>query len=197
MKSAVCSATKGPRLRGFCRSCRRRADALLGGRTRLTRPGLDSAARSGAGGGRGYDRGVSDNRLARLIEGIDALMSRLETLNIPMGIATASRSHWLEAALKRHGIEHRFAAVTTADDVTEGKPSPQVYLVTAKKLGVAPSDCVALEDSFQGLSSAKAALMYCIGLKTEGHLHRNENLSQADKLIDHPDRLTMEVLRSL
>ncbi len=134
---------------------------------------------------------------SKIIDGIDHLMERLEALHIPMGIATASRSHWLESALKKHGIHHRFNAFTCADDTEKNKPDPEVYLLTAKKLGVDPAYCIALEDSLQGMTAAKAAGMFCIGFQSPDHLHRAEDLSMADKIIAHPDELTEEILKSL
>ena len=134
---------------------------------------------------------------AHVIGGIEALIERLEAMHIPIGISTASRSDWLQSALEHHGLHHHFAAASCEDDVLHSKPKPDVYLLTAKKLGVDPATCVALEDTVQGLTAAKAAGMYCIALQTADHLAHVQDLSIADKIISHPDELTEEVLRSL
>lgn len=134
---------------------------------------------------------------AEMIDGIQHLLNRLDALHIPIGIATASRSLWIHSSLDLHSIRHRFAAISTEDDVERSKPHPDVYLRTAKLLGVDPKDCVVLEDSLHGLTSAKAAGMYCIGFQSLDHLHRKEDLSMADKIIAHPDELTEEILKQL
>ncbi len=134
---------------------------------------------------------------AQMIDGIQHLFDRLDAMNIPIGIATASRAMWLDSALDLHNIRHRFAAISNSDDVEHSKPHPAVYLRTAKELGVDPLKCVALEDSTQGLTSAKAAGMYAIGLRMEDHLERAEDLALADMVIGHPNELTEEVLRSI
>ncbi|MBA3954775.1 HAD family phosphatase [Candidatus Dependentiae bacterium] len=66
------------------------------------------------------------------------------------------------------------------------KPHPAIYVYAAKKLGVDPQDCIALEDSAHGIKSAKAAGMYCIGINTSKDL---EQLKQADMIIDGYDEL--------
>lgn len=59
-----------------------------------------------------------------------------------------------------------FKYVTTIEDVRKGKPDPEGYLLSAKKLGVSPQDCLVIEDSFDGIRAAKAAGMKVIGLAT-------------------------------
>ena len=134
---------------------------------------------------------------AQLIEGIEHLLERLRAMKVPIGIATASRELWLHTALDLHGIKHHFTAFTAEDHVEQSKPHPEVYLRTAKALKVDPLDCIAFEDSFQGLTSAKAAGMYAIALKTPDHLERAEDVSLADMVVAHPDELTEEILRKL
>lgn len=134
---------------------------------------------------------------SRIIDGIAAFLERLRHMNIPIGIATATQRHWLMPVLEKHDIGRYFDAISSANDVEESKPHPEVYLKTAKELGADPKQCVALEDSTQGLTSAKAAGMFAIALETPEHLHRREDTSIADMLIHHPDELTEEVLRRL
>lgn len=129
-----------------------------------------------------------------LMDGIEPLIQRLSSMNIPIGLATASRAQWVLPVLDRHGIHQHFHAASTMDDVVKSKPDPEVYLRTARELGVNPELCVALEDSTFGVRSATSAGMICIGLR---HAHTSEDLSQADRIIDHPDELTMEVLQAL
>lgn len=130
-----------------------------------------------------------------VIDGIPDLLHRLQTMHIPIGLSTASHSHWMIPVLRKNNLLQYFQAISSADDVEQCKPHPDVYLRTARELNVDPMECIALEDSVQGMTSAKAAGMFCIGLKTPEH--SDEHLHLADLLIAHPSELTMDVLRSL
>lgn len=78
-------------------------------------------------------------------------------LGIPVGLATSSR---LEEVQERLGpVARAFTTITTRDNVRRGKPSPDIYVAAAASLGVEPSQCLALEDSFAGIRSATAAGM--------------------------------------
>jgi HAD superfamily hydrolase (TIGR01509 family) len=79
------------------------------------------------------------------------------TLGVPLGLATSSRLHEVHERLG--GVAAVFTAITTRDDVARGKPNPDIYLAAAASLGVEPSDCLALEDSFAGIRAATAAGM--------------------------------------
>lgn len=133
----------------------------------------------------------------KLINGIEGLFKRLEALEIPIGLSTATREEWLLPVLDRHDIRRHFKAISCEDHVAKSKPHPDVYLRTAALLGVDPSQCVALEDSHQGMTAAKAAGMFCIGFQSPEHMLREEDVSLADTMIAHPDELTEEVLRRL
>ena len=75
-------------------------------------------------------------------------------------------------------IHNCFQAIVTGRDVAEGKPSPQGFLLAAKKLGIPPGECIAIEDSKNGVISAKDAGMFCIGY--DGGFHKNQDISRAD-----------------
>ena len=71
------------------------------------------------------------------------------------------------------------------------KPDPAIYLYAAQQLGVHPKNCVAFEDSIPGITAAKAAGMFCIGINTGKD---RQALAQADHIIDHYDELIIENL---
>jgi HAD superfamily hydrolase (TIGR01509 family) len=96
-------------------------------------------------------------RVAPLKPGAVELMARLDELGLPYGLATSSRRPWVERHFAAHGLAHRFSAVVTRQDVSEGKPHPEPYLNAARLLGFAPGDVLALEDSHPGVRSAHAA----------------------------------------
>ena len=82
----------------------------------------------------------------------------------PLGVASSSPRTIIEAVLVSLGIRALFAAVVSSDEVTRGKPSPDVYLEAARQLGVDPLQVAVFEDSLNGVRAAKAAGMMVIGV---------------------------------
>ena len=90
------------------------------------------------------------------------LLDRLDALGLPRAIATSSSHPTVAANLARHDLGERFHAVVAHGDYTRGKPAPDPFLAAAQRLGVAPADCLALEDSHNGVRSAAAAGMMTV-----------------------------------
>ncbi len=95
----------------------------------------------------------------RLKPGVVELLDLLDRLEMPRCIATSSPHSTVQSHLSVHGLSDRFHAVIGHGDYAASKPSPDPFLTAARRLGVAPSDCLALEDSFNGVRSASAAGM--------------------------------------
>jgi HAD superfamily hydrolase (TIGR01509 family) len=85
------------------------------------------------------------------------LLDGLADADCPMAIVTSSSRRNAERNLSLAGIRSRFDMVLTLDDVTRGKPSPDLYLLAAARLGHAPETCVAVEDSNHGVAASHAA----------------------------------------
>ena len=85
------------------------------------------------------------------------LLDALQAAEYPMAIVTSSSRRTADAHLKLAGIRDRFKTVLTRDDVSHGKPSPDLYLLAASRFGVRPEVCVAVEDSNHGVTAAHAA----------------------------------------
>ena len=81
-----------------------------------------------------------------------------------LGLASSSNRELIDAVLEAGGISGLFAATVSSEEVARGKPAPDVYLEAARRLGVEPGGCVAIEDSHNGIRSAKAAGMSCIAI---------------------------------
>jgi HAD superfamily hydrolase (TIGR01509 family) len=86
----------------------------------------------------------------------------LDALGLPRAIATSSSHRSVDAHLGHSGIIPRFNAVVARGDYALGKPNPDPFLLAAKRLGVAPADCLALEDSHNGVRAASSAGMMTI-----------------------------------
>ncbi|MEO6104801.1 MAG: HAD family phosphatase [Pseudoxanthomonas sp.] len=97
-----------------------------------------------------------------LKDGALELLQELSARNVPLAIATSTRRERALIKLARCGIDHYFAAIATSSDVTHPKPAPDIYLLAASRLGVAPENCKAVEDSEMGVRAAHAAGMSVI-----------------------------------
>ena len=91
--------------------------------------------------------------------GVREILSFLQARNIPVGLATSTHRVRTDRRLELCGLTDYFQAVTTGDEVTKGKPDPEIYLTTCGKLGLDPTCCLAVEDSKNGILSARAAGM--------------------------------------
>jgi HAD superfamily hydrolase (TIGR01509 family) len=97
-----------------------------------------------------------------LMPGVLELMDEARQRGLLVGLATGSSLPTLERRLGRHGVFGRFDAIVTRSEVAAGKPAPDIYVETARRLGVSPDACLALEDSVHGCEAALAAGMRVI-----------------------------------
>jgi HAD superfamily hydrolase (TIGR01509 family) len=81
-----------------------------------------------------------------------------------LGLASSSNRELIDTVLAAGGLDSLFAATVSSEEVARGKPAPDVYLEAARRLGVDPPACAAIEDSHNGIRSAKAAGMACIAI---------------------------------
>lgn len=94
--------------------------------------------------------------------GVVEMLDALDALGLPRAVATSSSRETLEASLDPHGLTGRFQAIVTRESVRRHKPHPAPYVAAAAALGVHPADCLALEDSHNGVRSAAAAGMMTV-----------------------------------
>jgi HAD superfamily hydrolase (TIGR01509 family) len=96
---------------------------------------------------------------APLIPGAVAAVRGLAATGTPIAVASSSHRAVIDAALGSLGIAGLFQVVVASDEVAHGKPAPDVYLLTARKLGVDPGSCLVVEDSLNGVLAGRAAGM--------------------------------------
>lgn len=112
-------------------------------------------------------------------------LSKLKAKGIKLAIATSNCTMLLETVLKRHGIYDLFDVITTTDEVDRGKDFPDVYLLSAKKLSVSPSECVVFEDILPAVMGAKAAGMTVVGVHDSySEYQKKEIMNNADIYIN-------------
>jgi HAD superfamily hydrolase (TIGR01509 family) len=111
----------------------------------------------------------------RQLQPVAGVREALDVIGYPKSIGTNGPRHRALLALEVTGIAHHFAGrLTTFEDVTRGKPFPDVYLLAAERAGFAPSRCLVIEDSVTGVAAAVAAGCPTLGF-TGSHLHRAEH----------------------
>jgi beta-phosphoglucomutase family hydrolase len=97
------------------------------------------------------------------IAGIPELLDTLLQAGAAIGLASSSPRYFIQSIIENLGIASYFQAVASGEEVARSKPSPDVFLLAAERLGVDPADCIVIEDSAHGVRAAKAAGMYCVG----------------------------------
>ena len=115
----------------------------------------------------------------------------------PLGIASSSNRPLIDLFLELTSTRELFRATVSSEEVERGKPAPDVYLEAARRLGVDPESCAAIEDSENGIRSASSAGMKVVAIPNRIFTPSAEALSQADAVLGSLDELTPEVIESL
>jgi HAD superfamily hydrolase (TIGR01509 family) len=102
-----------------------------------------------------------------MMPGLESLLHRLEQTNVPKAVATSSHRQFATRALGAFDLEPRFEFVLTGDDVENGKPHPDVYLMATKRLQTSPAQTLVLEDSHVGSRAAVAAGAFVVAVPTK------------------------------
>jgi HAD superfamily hydrolase (TIGR01509 family) len=112
----------------------------------------------------------------------------------PLGLASSSNRPLIDAVLELAGLAEYFQATVSSEEVARGKPAPDVYLEAARRLGVPPERCAAVEDSHSGIRSAKAAGMCVIAVPNPSFPPGDEALSEADVVLGSLAQLRPEIV---
>ena len=125
---------------------------------------------------------TSVTNIVSLFQGATELLEELQG-RTKIALATMSGRKVVDKLLPEKGIEGYFDVVVTADEVSKPKPDPEVFLVSAAKLGVEPKDCVVIEDSVFGVRAAKAAEMKCIAVPSGAYTKEELQEENPDLMI--------------
>ena len=128
-----------------------------------------------------------------LIDGAVAAVQRLAA-RYRLGLASSSNRTLIDAVLDLAGLAEYFQVTVSSEEVARGKPAPDVYLEAARRLGVEPARCAAVEDSHAGIRSAKAAGMRVIAIPNPAYPPDEDSLAQADVTIRSLDELTPDLI---
>jgi len=122
-----------------------------------------------------------DGRLA-MMPGLKGLLDDLERAGIPKAIGTSSSRELVAACLRPFDLERRFQFVLTAEDISHGKPHPEIYLTAARRFAVPPAEMLVLEDSHNGCLAANAAGAFVVAVP--GTHSRDHDFSMASLVVD-------------
>ena len=111
-----------------------------------------------------------------------------------LAIASSSNPELIEVVVRVSGLADVFEVAVSSQEVARGKPAPDVYLEAARRLGVDGARCAAIEDSHNGIRSAKAAGMRCVAVPN-AHYPPGEAVAEADVVVAGLGELTLDVLR--
>jgi HAD superfamily hydrolase (TIGR01509 family) len=128
-----------------------------------------------------------------LIDGAVDAVQRLAA-RWPLALASSANREIIDTVLELTGLKGGFAATVSSEEVPRGKPAPDVYLEAARRLGVDAAAAAAVEDSTNGLLSAKAAGMTVIAIPNREFPPTPEGLAAADVVIDSLHDLTPEAV---
>ena len=117
-----------------------------------------------------------------LMEAVEESVRRLHAAGLKMAVTSSAVRDSIEAILQRFDLLELFDVIVDGSEVERGKPDPEAYLVTARRLNVLPQQCVVFEDSTVGVQSAKAAGMFCIAVRNPNALTR-QDLDAADVVV--------------
>lgn len=120
------------------------------------------------------------------LPGVREWLDRLKAAGVPCAVGSSSHRANIDLSLQILGIGDYFQAIVTSEDVTKGKPDPQVFLTAAAKLGLSPQHSVVFEDALVGIEAARAGGMRVIAVATA---HPLEELTHADRVVRRLDEL--------
>lgn len=115
----------------------------------------------------------------RAIPGTVEFIRELHERGVPIAVGSGSRTPFIRSALSELGIFELFQNTTGSDEVANGKPAPDTFLLAAERLGIAPEYCLVIEDGKHGMVAAQQAGMRCIGLIRSGEYSRETHPADA------------------
>jgi len=129
-----------------------------------------------------------------VLPGARELLTALRAAGIPRSIGSSTPRSNLDAILPVTGLADLFDAIACGDDVTHGKPAPDIFLLAAQKLHMPPADCLVIEDAHVGLEAARRAGMATLAVATTNPL---ADLQYADAAVESLASVTLDFLLNI
>jgi beta-phosphoglucomutase len=128
------------------------------------------------------------------LPGVVELIRTLSEAKFRLAIVSSTPKENIDLIVDTLGIGKYFQLLVNGGDVTEGKPSPQCFLLGATKLNVPPEKCVVMEDAIVGVRAAKRAGMYCIGVT---NTCPRQDIAEADLVVDSLAEINVKSMEAL
>lgn len=130
------------------------------------------------------------------MEGVHESLAVFDKLNLPVSLASSSNLRIIASVTKKLGLENCFRVVHSGELEKYGKPHPSIYMTTAEKLGVNPVFCLSIEDSLNGLISAKSAKMKCISIPA-AEARDDRRFNMADLTLNSLSEIDLSIISKL
>lgn len=136
--------------------------------------------------------GIYEEEL-EVVKELIPLLNQLQDLDYKLAVASSSPLRVINFVLDMFSLHQYFPVVVSGECTDDGKPHPAIYLHTAKKLEIDPSECVAIEDSINGVKSAKAAGMHCIAVPDKRLTQ--DQFKIADLIVPSLNRISPDLIK--
>lgn len=137
-------------------------------------------------------RYLSEVEQIPIMPGLVDLLEKLQTKKYPMAVASSSTPEIIDLILKKTNLKNYFQVIVSAQETGKSKPEPDVFLLAAEKLGIKPVNCLAVEDSENGIKAAIAAGMTCVAYQSPDADPQKQK--EADAVIRNYSQLGMMLL---
>ena len=128
------------------------------------------------------------------LPGAKTLLEVIHKVGFVQGLVSSTPRENIDLITNELGIKHYFQEIISGYDVTEGKPSPQGYLLAARRLGVKPDSCVVIEDAVAGVKAAKNGGMRCIAVT---NTHPAASLVDADLIVSSLNEVSIKAINNI
>ena len=128
------------------------------------------------------------------LQGVRELLAALQDAEIPCAIGSSTERANLDCLLDMMDLRNFFRVIVSGEEVVHGKPDPSIFLLAAERLGVAPADCVVIEDALVGIEAAKRASIPVLAVATTNPV---EALGSADAALPTMAEVTIDHLAGL
>jgi len=125
------------------------------------------------------------------LPGVIKLLNTIKQGSFKLGLASSAPKENIDLVNSELDLQKYFDCIISGREVAESKPSPQIYLLAAQKLGAEPGDCVVIEDSPFGVKAAKTAGMRCLAVT---NTHSEQDLQEADRLVNSLENVDLITL---
>ncbi|MBU0504609.1 HAD-IA family hydrolase, partial [bacterium] len=128
--------------------------------------------------------------------GFEPFILQMQNCHYKLALATSGTREYVNLFIEKYSLHDIFSVIVTGNDVSQGKPHPDVYLRAAEKLKALPEECLVLEDATHGVVAAKDAGMICVAIRNP-FVKNPLDLSLADCIVNSLSEITEEFIRRI